>query len=187
MSRSVWWSWPWKSKLIRSPVRIWVRHLLGACMRSLVQLVSDSVQRSTTVHTKNVWRGCAGLELAGYRHRFTPICGTTERFESQFPGAHLVISLLKSWLRGNHRDCVGAKHLQRYLDEFKFRSAGASPTTTSRSLAIDESRVHTQIAGTATPAYCYRILIHRSYLTGCGSRLALDGNSRRNRFDAVTR
>ena len=36
------------------------------------------------------------------------------------PKAHIVIANLKMWLRGTY-NCLPAKHLQKYLDEFSFR------------------------------------------------------------------
>ena len=38
-----------------------------------------------------------------------------------FPHVHLVVSLLKRWLRGTHQGAVTPKHLPAYLDEFAFR------------------------------------------------------------------
>jgi len=36
------------------------------------------------------------------------------------PKVHIVVANLKMWLRGTY-NCLPAKHLQRYLDEFVFR------------------------------------------------------------------
>jgi len=41
--------------------------------------------------------------------------------EEILPHIHLVISLLKNWLKGTHQGRISDKHLQAYLDEFVFR------------------------------------------------------------------
>ena len=67
-----------------------------------------------------IWcpRTAAGRQVPGGGCRGTGRgCGGTE---AEFPHVHLVSSLLKRWLLGTHRGSVGSKHLQGYLDEFRF-------------------------------------------------------------------
>lgn len=49
-----------------------------------------------------------------------PRCGAREGSRTRCPGAHRVVSNLKTWLRGTHHG-VGADHLDHYLNEFAFR------------------------------------------------------------------
>jgi transposase-like protein/predicted RNA-binding Zn-ribbon protein involved in translation (DUF1610 family) len=88
---------------------------------TLTEFVLRNVAPASTVHG-DTWAGYQRLLAAGYRHqprslRGRPPAGTES---SIVPGAHRVVSNLKTWLRGTHRG-VGADHLERYLEEFVFR------------------------------------------------------------------
>lgn len=99
--------------------RIRLRHLADATAGSLGEFVRDSVEPGSTVHTDG-WKGYANLKRAGYEHRVSVMHGDAVVTEAEFPHVHLVSSLLKRWLLGTHRGSVGSKHLQGYLDEFRF-------------------------------------------------------------------
>ena len=100
--------------------RIRLRHVPDASGRSLGGFVRDCVEPGSEVHTDG-WSGYAGLERADYRHRVTPTRGDAQITQAEFPHVHLVISLMKRWLMGEHHGSVSSKHLQLYLDEFTFR------------------------------------------------------------------
>ena len=61
------------------------------------------------------------LKAAGFDHRPHVVSTGDEDVRKQLDHVHLVISLLKRWLRGTHQGAVTSSHLQAYLDEFSFR------------------------------------------------------------------
>jgi transposase-like protein len=78
--------------------------------------VTDCIEPGSTVHTDG-WQGYAGLKKKGYDHEVTSIRGRHKEVSTLLPRAHLVVSLLKRWLKG----AVSHEHLPYYLDEFTFR------------------------------------------------------------------
>ena len=71
--------------------------------------------------TTDGWRGYGGLEAAGYDHHAIDLARSWGEADQRLPAVHLVFGLAKRWLLGTHHGAVGAKYLQRYLDEFVFR------------------------------------------------------------------
>lgn len=49
------------------------------------------------------------------------ISKSNENSSYLLPHVHLIISLVKRWLRGTHQGAVSPLHLQDYLNEFAFR------------------------------------------------------------------
>ncbi|NIM47872.1 MAG: IS1595 family transposase [Gemmatimonadales bacterium] len=74
--------------------------------------------RATTVLTDD-WSGYWPLGAAGVDHR-ARVQRTGPRAAKILPWAHVVISNLKTWLRGTFHG-VSPKHLHRYLAEFRYR------------------------------------------------------------------
>ena len=99
--------------------RVRFRCIPDATSQSLTAFVKDNVEPGTVVVTDG-WQGYSGLNDAGYpRHK--KIAPSKKESASTLPRVHLVISLLKRWLRGTHQGAVTPQHLQGYLDEFAFR------------------------------------------------------------------
>ena len=61
------------------------------------------------------------LKTDGFDHRSYIQISDYENMRKQLEHVHLIISLLKRWLRGTHQGAVTPSHLQAYLDEFSFR------------------------------------------------------------------
>ena len=95
-----------------------IRDASGA---TLTDFVLRNVAPGSTLHS-DTWAGYNRLLASGYRHRPRSARALTKAGEEVniVPGAHRVVSNLKTWLRGTHRG-VGADHLERYLEEFVFR------------------------------------------------------------------
>jgi predicted RNA-binding Zn-ribbon protein involved in translation (DUF1610 family) len=88
---------------------------------TLTDFVLRNVTPGSTLHG-DTWAGYQRLLAGGYglqsrSARALKRAGDAVGF---VPGAHQVVSNLKTWLRGTHRG-VGADHLERYLEEFVFR------------------------------------------------------------------
>jgi predicted RNA-binding Zn-ribbon protein involved in translation (DUF1610 family)/transposase-like protein len=105
-------------------------HILGrlrmevirdASAATLTDFVLRNVAPGSTLHGDS-WAGSTRLLASGYRHQPRSAHALKEagRDVSIVPGAHRVVSNLKTWLRATHRG-VGADHLESYLEEFVFR------------------------------------------------------------------
>jgi transposase-like protein/predicted RNA-binding Zn-ribbon protein involved in translation (DUF1610 family) len=95
-----------------------IRDASGA---TLTDFVLRNVAPGSTLHS-DTWAGYNRLLASGYGHQ--PRSERAHKKAGQelsvVPGAHRVVSNLKTWLRGTHRG-VGADHLEHYLEEFVFR------------------------------------------------------------------
>ena len=100
--------------------RIRLRLIPDASSESLHRFILDSVAPGSVIHTDG-WRGYSGIETKGYVHQITVVKGKKQPASELLPRVHLVISLLKRWLKGTHQGAVSHKHLNYYLDEFTFR------------------------------------------------------------------
>ena len=89
---------------------------------ALCGFVEDNVAVGSTVRT-DAWQGFKRLATLGYNHESTSLrAGRLRGVDglAVLPRIHLVISNLKTWLRGTYRG-VSEEQLQAYLDEFVFR------------------------------------------------------------------
>jgi len=100
--------------------RVRFRCLQDASASNLIPFVIDHVQLGSEVITDG-WKAYGTLATKGYTHRRITKRQAAESGEELLPHVHLVISLLKRWLRGTHQDAVTPTHLPAYLDEFAFR------------------------------------------------------------------
>ncbi len=100
--------------------RVRFRCLKDASAASLIPFVCDHVQPGSEVVTDG-WKAYRALSSKGYTHRHTTQSQATEAGEELLPHVHLVVSLLRRWLRGTHQDAVTPRHLPAYLNEFAFR------------------------------------------------------------------
>jgi len=100
--------------------RVRFRCIKDASEANLIPFVSDNVKPGSEVITDG-WKAYGALSTKGYTHRSTTKRQATESGEELLPHVHLVVSLLKRWLRGTHQDAVTPKHLPAYLNEFAFR------------------------------------------------------------------
>jgi transposase-like protein len=100
--------------------RIRLRNIKDISAESLQGFIRETVVPGTTIHTDG-WKGYAGLQAEGYKHRITIISGGDEQAYEVMPRVHNVASLLKRWLLGTLQGGVQQQHLDYYLDEFTFR------------------------------------------------------------------
>jgi transposase-like protein len=89
--------------------RVRLRHIPDVSSSSLIGFIKDTTERGSTIITDE-FPSYRGLNKYGYRHKI----------EEDLRLAHLVISNLKTWIRGIFHG-VSDKHLQAYLNEFTFR------------------------------------------------------------------
>lgn len=89
--------------------RIRVRHIEDVTGSTLIAFIKDSVEKDSTVMTDD-FPAYNIIERQGYVHKV----------REDLPLAHLVISNLKTWIKGTFHG-VSEKHLQAYLNEFVFR------------------------------------------------------------------
>ena len=101
--------------------RLRLEILPDASHLTLGDFIARNVEPGSTI-VSDAWQGYAGLDPALYTH--LPLSQAAMRRAGRepdaVPGAHRVVSNLKTWLRGTHHG-VGADHLDHYLDEFVFR------------------------------------------------------------------
>lgn len=100
--------------------RVRFRCVDDASAESLIPFVCDNVQHGSTVITDG-WPGYNELSNKGYQHNKRTISGNDKQAHELLPHVHLVVTLVKRWLRGTHQGAVRASHLQDYLDEYTFR------------------------------------------------------------------
>jgi len=97
--------------------RAYLKTIESLKMVELEQFVKDHVAQGAKVIT-DYYPSYGSLE-SSYNH--IPISNSmTGKKSDVLPKAHIVVANLKMWLRGTY-NCLPAKHLQRYLDEFIFR------------------------------------------------------------------
>jgi len=86
---------------------------------SLGPFVRGAIAAAETTVLTDDWGGYAPFAAAGVDHEPT-VQGEPARAAEILPWAHIVISNLKTWLRGTFHG-VSHKHLPRYLVEFTYR------------------------------------------------------------------
>ena len=97
--------------------RAYLKTINSLTMTELEQFVKDHVTRATKVSTDG--HKSYGSLNNDYVH--IPVKNSKACSKSDvLPKVHIVVANLKMWLRGTY-NCLPAKHLQRYLDEFVFR------------------------------------------------------------------
>ena len=97
--------------------RAYLKTINSLTMTELEQFVKDHVARATKVSTDG-YKSYGSLNN-DYVH--IPVKNSKSCSKSDvLPKVHIVVANLKMWLRGTY-NCLPAKHLQRYLDEFVFR------------------------------------------------------------------
>jgi len=97
--------------------RAYLKTINSLTMTELEQFVKDHVARATKVSTDG--HKSYGSLNNDYMH--IPVKNSNACSKSDvLPKVHIVVANLKMWLRGTY-NCLPAKHLQRYLDEFVFR------------------------------------------------------------------
>ena len=97
--------------------RAYLKTINSLTMTELEQFVKDHVTRATKVSTDG--HKSYGSLNNDYVH--IPVKNSKTCSKSDvLPKVHIVVANLKMWLRGTY-NCLPAKHLQRYLDEFVFR------------------------------------------------------------------
>lgn len=94
-------------------------HIPDASGATLSHVVSTTVSPDAEVYTDG-WTGYSGLARCGFTHR-PRIAGRGRAAARRLPHVHLVLSLLKTLLRGTHQGAVRPQHLQSYLNEWVFR------------------------------------------------------------------
>lgn len=89
--------------------RVRLRHIEDVTSSSLIGFIKGSIEIGSTVITDD-FPSYSSVNKHGYRHKI----------EEDLRLAHIVISNLKTWLKGTLHG-VSEKHLQAYLNEFIFR------------------------------------------------------------------
>ncbi len=97
--------------------KIRMRHIEDVTKRSVLPFIEDSIKKGSTIITDG-FKSYADLNRHGYTHEAI-IQKSTDK-ESSLPICHLVISNLKTWIRGTYHG-VSPQHLQAYLNEYVFR------------------------------------------------------------------
>jgi len=100
--------------------RVRFRCIEDASGENLIPFVCDMVEPGSKVTTDG-WSGYTDLSDNGYTHDKRTIKGSGLEASDLLPNVHLVITLVKRWLRGTHQGAVRPSHLQDYLDEYAFR------------------------------------------------------------------
>lgn len=100
--------------------RVRLRCLPTLDQQTVEAFMRDSVAPGSTVVTDGL-SVYDTLEQLGYTHQPHVITSGGAAARQELEHAHLVISLVKRWLRGTHQGAVTPNHLQAYLDEYTFR------------------------------------------------------------------
>lgn len=100
--------------------RIRFRCIDSASEKNLIPFVEDYVEKKSKIITDG-WPSYNNLTVKGYTHEKRIIRTSKKLATDLLPNVHLVITLLKRWIRGTHQGNVSEKHMPYYLDEFSFR------------------------------------------------------------------
>lgn len=99
--------------------RVRFRCVDDASAENLIPFVCDTVKPGSNVVTDG-WAGYNDLRSKGFKH-CKQLFTDSKNPRDILPHVHLIVSLLKRWLRGTHQGAVSSAHLQDYLDEYAFR------------------------------------------------------------------
>jgi transposase-like protein len=97
--------------------RIRMRHIKNASEKSVIPFIQHSISKKSIIVTDS-FKSYGNLKQYGYAH---------ESVLQQIPEKgrlsliHIVISNLKTWIRGTFHGAVSPKHLQAYLNEYVYR------------------------------------------------------------------
>jgi ISXO2-like transposase domain len=89
-------------------------------MDILTGFVKNNVAPKATILSDG-WQGYNDILDLGYKHRPLVMAGDPQNAEDHLPMIHIVISNLKTWIKGTHHGRVEPQHLQAYLNEYVFR------------------------------------------------------------------
>jgi transposase-like protein len=98
-------------------IRMW--QIVDASAKSVIPFVQNSVMPGSTIQTDG-WLGYLPLKNNGCRHETIVLRKNPKTPSELLPHVHQIVSLLKRWLMGTHQGAVSHKHLDYYLDEFRF-------------------------------------------------------------------
>ena len=87
---------------------------------SLIPFVCDNIVTGSKVITDG-WSSYNPLNNKGFIHEIKTVKGNGRQASDLLPYVHLVVTLLKRWLRGIPQGAVRPEHLEDYLNEFAFR------------------------------------------------------------------
>ena len=97
--------------------RAYLKTINSLTMPELEQFVKDHVAKGAKVTTDR-FKSYGSLNKE-YEHVLVSHTKNSRKY-TVLPKVHIVVANLKMWLRGTY-NCLPAKHLQSYLDEFVFR------------------------------------------------------------------
>ena len=101
--------------------RVRFKIISDASTENLLPFVEDNIERGSEVITDG-WPAYSFLSKnKDYIHKEKVISGSGQEAHELLPHIHLVISLLKRWIKGTHQGKMSQKYLEYYLDEFAFR------------------------------------------------------------------
>ena len=101
--------------------RVRIKIISEASTENLLPFVENNIEQGSEVITDG-WTGYSFLSKRNdYKHNEKVISGSGKQAHELLPHIHLVISLLKRWIKGTHQGNMSPKHLEYYLDEFAFR------------------------------------------------------------------
>ena len=99
--------------------RLHMRVVTDPSARSLLGFLRETVEPGTAVHIDG-WPSHSQVEGLGYRHEVTVL--RDPRVAGQLLlHVRRTASLFKSWWAGTHQRAVSGRHLDYYLDQFRFR------------------------------------------------------------------
>ncbi len=100
--------------------RVRFRCIPNASGDFLTPFIRENVESGSAIITDG-WKGYESLEKSGYNHVKKKIKGSGKEASDLLPHVHLIVTLVKRWLRGTHQGGVSVNHLPYYLDEYAFR------------------------------------------------------------------
>ena len=100
--------------------RVRFRCIDDASSENLIPFICENVMPGSKVITDG-WSGYKALSNEDFIHEVRNIKKSGKQASDLLPNVHLVVTLLKRWLRGTHQGAVRGSHLEDYLNEFAFR------------------------------------------------------------------
>lgn len=103
--------------------RVRFRVLSSHTSEEIKKFVSDYIEEGSTLVTDGL-KSYDFIDALNFKHERFVVSkpkGKKNKEDSNLYHVHLIVSLLKRWLRGTHQGAVTPGHLSCYLDEFAFR------------------------------------------------------------------